>query len=522
VTYLCVPIFVTGDLSKSRRDIATAVEAGAEMIELRIDGLEDAEFEPLLQNQSVPLIVTCRPAWEGGYSELPDDIRLPLLAVAAETNPANFVDVELKSVRANEHIVNSLLSEFSIEAHGGLIVSYHDFSGRPERLYNLLAEMGRLPADVNKIVWTARTVRDSLEALEMLANRQRPTIALCMGEAGIISRVLAKKFGGFLSFASLSDAEKTAPGQLTIADMKGLYRWDSITPKTRVYGVVANPVAHSMSPAIHNAAFGATDYDGVYLPLLVEPSYESFKAFMESFLHFGKLDLSGLSVTIPHKGNALKYLLEKGARVEELAARIGAVNTILIEGGKLSGSNTDYAAILQCIADAAGIGWDKLSDLRVAVIGAGGTGRAAVAGLANYGATVRVFNRTPRRAQSLAEEFNGHSGRVSAAATLEELNGCDVWINASSAGMYPDVDASPLGDFQPNWSGNTIVFDAVYNPARTKFLAQAEAAGAKTIGGVEMFVRQAAAQFEAWTGMTAPREAMREVVLNRLQAAATK
>src|SRR5207247_873510 len=138
------------------------------------------------------------------------------------------------------------------------------------------------------------------------------------------------KFGGFLTYASLETGGGTAPGQISIADMKNLYRWDAISEKTKVYGVVASPVMHSMSPAIHNACFTDVDHDGVYLPMLVEPGYESFKAFMESFLNFEGLDLSGLSVTLPHKENALRYLKEKGAEIEPLAEAIGAVNTIII------------------------------------------------------------------------------------------------------------------------------------------------------------------------------------------------
>jgi 3-dehydroquinate dehydratase / shikimate dehydrogenase len=398
-----------------------------------------------------------------------------------------------------------------------LIVSYHDFSTRPERMYNLVTEMNRLPAEVNKIVWQARSVRDNVEALELLAHRQRPTVALCMGEAGIASRVLAKKFGGFLTFAALRSGEGTAQGQVTIEEMKNLYRWDAIGARTKVYGVVAHPVGHSMSPAIHNAAFDAAGHDGVYLPLLVEPGYESFKAFMESFVHFEKLDLAGLSVTIPHKENALKYLAEKGGTIDPLAQSIGAVNTISIEKGQLSGSNTDHAAILECICRAAGIEKEGLAALRVGVIGAGGTGRTAVASLAHYGATVLVCNRTPERAQKLAAEFNGKTGKVSA-VPIEELDGCDVWMNCSSVGMSPHVEANPLGNFRPKWTSRTIVFDAVYNPVRTKFLALAEEAGAKTVSGVEMFVHQAAGQFETWTREAAPRDVMREVVMDRLGA----
>src|SRR5205085_9703722 len=152
---------------------------------------------------------------------------------------------------------------------------------------------------------------------------QKPMIALCMGEAGLISRILAKKFGAFLTFASLESGSGTAPGQISIHDMKRVYRWDKIGPRTKVYGVVGSPIAHSMSPAIHNAAFDQTGHDGIYVPLLVNEGYESFKAFMESFVPFEGLDLSGLSITIPHKENALRYLTEKGAEVEPLARQIG-------------------------------------------------------------------------------------------------------------------------------------------------------------------------------------------------------
>jgi 3-dehydroquinate dehydratase/shikimate dehydrogenase len=255
--------------------------------------------------------------------------------------------------------------------------------------------------------------------------------------------------------------------------------------------------------------------------MLVNAGYESFKAFMESFLAFEPLDLSGLSVTLPHKENALRYLKEKGAEVEELAERIGAVNTIIIERSgadvKLRGINTDYAAILDSVTDKVGITREQLKDYRVAVIGAGGTGRTAVAALAHYGATVVVYNRTLERAEELAKEFNGRSGKV-VAARMEKLcdSCCQIYINTTSVGMHPKVDESPLGDAPPKFSSDTVVFDTIYNPMKTKLLQHAEASGAKTIGGVEMFVRQAAAQFEAWTGTSAPRDLMRQTIEARL------
>jgi len=338
--------------------------------------------------------------------------------------------------------------------------------------------------------------------------------------------VLAKKFGAFLTFASLDDSSGTAAGQVPVADMKRLYRWDAIGPSTKVYGVVGSPVAHSMSPAIHNAAFDRVGYDGVYLPLLVNPGYESFKAFMESFLAFAPLDLAGLSVTIPHKENALRYLKERGADVEELAERIGAVNTILIDrdddaqsSPRLRGVNTDYAAILDTITSALGSTRDDLAGKRVAVIGAGGTGRTAVAALAHYGATVVVYNRTKERADELAREFDGKRGKV-VSGRMEKLcdSCCHVFVNTTSVGMHPNIDASPLGDRLPEFEPGTLVFDTIYNPIETKLLRDAKAAGAKTVGGIEMFVRQAVKQFEAWTDKPAPVDVMRGVVEDRLRS----
>jgi 3-dehydroquinate dehydratase/shikimate dehydrogenase len=512
MTHLCVPIFVS-DATQARRDAILAAEAGADIVELRIDSFTDRSLVTELANDfPVPCIITCRASWEGGQSELDDEERLKLLEAAA-AGGTRYVDIELKTL--------AKIPAGQLPVWRQIIASFHDFTGRPARLHNILMDLHASPASIHKIVWMARTVRDNLEAFEILQTRQKPTIALCMGEAGIISRILAKKFGAFLTFASLTSAGATAPGQVTIADMKRLYRWDAIGPKTKVYGVVGSPVAHSMSPAIHNAGFDHIGFDGIYVPLLVNESYESFKAFMETFVPFAGLDLCGLSITIPHKENALRYLQEKNAEVEPLAAAIGAVNTIVIDrtgdGVSLRGFSSDYAAILDSIAARLAISREQLSDYRVAVIGAGGTGRTAVAALAHYGATVVVYNRTFDRAAALAAEFNGKSGKV-VAAKIEKLcdSCCQIYLNTTSVGMHPKMDESPVGDAPPQWSASTLVFDTVYNPTETKLLRQARAAGTMTISGVEMFVRQAAAQFEAWTGHPAPADTMRKIVETRL------
>lgn len=506
MTYLCVPIFVE-DYAQAERDAVLAAEAGADLVEFRIDRFADpARVKGIARCSPVPCVVTCRSPREGGAAELNDEERIETLEAAVSGMPA-YVDLELETFRRHKDLVGKTR----------LILSSHDFTGRPDRLYNIIAEMNASPAEVNKVVWTARTVRDNIEAFEFLLSRQRPTVALCMGEAGLISRVLAKKFGAFLTFASLSKGAETAPGQVSIADVKRLYRWDAIGPQTKVYGVVGSPVMHSMSPAIHNAAFEAVGHDGVYVPMLVNEGYESFKAFMETFLAFAPLHLSGLSVTIPHKENALRYLKERGGEVDALAESIGALNTVVISGGTLRGFSTDYSAILDSITAKLGIARERLKDYRVAVIGAGGTGRTAVAALAHYGATVVVYNRTHERAEALASEFNGKSGKV-VAARIEKLcdSCCQIFLNTTSVGMHPNVDASPVDGQDVRFTPETLVFDTIYNPMETKLLRSAREAGAKTIGGVEMFVRQAAGQFEAWTGKPPPTDLMRRVVESRL------
>ncbi len=530
MTRLCVSIFVT-DLAQAQRDAALAAERGADMVELRVDTFTDEQqIKSLLQSVRVPTIVTCRSPDEGGQSTLSDVQRLAVLTSAAE-NGASYLDIEFATLRDNGWIG----PREPRNQRAGWIYSAHDFNSRPTNLSQLFVDLAESSCDVSKVAWQARSIRDNLEAFELTLQRHKPTVAICMGAAGQLSRILPKKFGGFLTFAALDKSSATAPGQVTIDDLKKLYRWDAQQADTKIYGVVGSPVAHSMSPAIHNAAFEQINFNGVYVPLLVEPGYESFKAFMETFLDFAPLHLSGLSITIPHQENALRYLKEKGAEIEPLAERIGALNTIVMDicklqiaNRKLRGFSTDYAAILDSITSALNITRDDLQNYRVAVVGAGGTGRTAVAALAHYGATVVVYNRTHERAEELANEFNGKTGNGLAArvvaARMEKLcdSCCQIYLNTTSVGMSPNVDASPFDgiDFTyagPELSSDHLVFDTIYNPIETKLLKYAKARGAKTISGVEMFVRQAAGQFEAWTNQPAPIELMRQVVVDRLR-----
>lgn len=508
MTRLCVSILVRSP-PQARADIARAIEAGAETVELRIDLVDDPDsLKPVIAEFDIPFIFTCRGTAEGGRSELPPADRL-LAAESLVRDSRDRIDLEFAdfcSQPLDEHV----------------IASAHDFQTRPPDLTKTFVAMQQSAAGVAKLAWAARTIRDNIEAFELMLAGPKPTIAICMGEAGRISRILAKKFNAFLSFAALDDSSSTAPGQVSIDELKRLYRWDKLARDTRVFGVVGNPVSHSMSPAIHNAGFDAIDFPGVYVPLPVNDGYESFKAFMESALAFSPLDLRGLSITIPHKEHALRYAREKHWIVDDRARRIGAVNTFVIDSpANARAFSSDHDAILDSVTAALSIDRSTLRSLRVAVIGAGGTGRTAVAAFALAGAGVEVFNRTRDRADALAAEFDNSPGRV-VARPIDELRHttADVIVNTTSLGMSPNVDSSPFDASPPTLKSHQLVFDCVYNPIDTKLLRQAREAGAKTISGVDMFVRQAAAQFEAWTNSPAPAGLFRDVVLTALRARA--
>src|SRR5258706_9520165 len=225
MTYLCVPTCASS-LEQGKRDAILAAETGAALRESGIDGFtaDPAALQTLLASCRLPAIATCRATWEGGHSEFSESSRADLLNQVVETDAA-YLDIELAATNSTKLDPRDAAAFAAIlniprDNRPGIILSSHDFGGRPDRLYNILAEMNASVAEVNKIVWTARTVRDNIEAFEILSTRQKPTIALCMGEAGIISRILAKKFGAFLTFASPSAGAWTVPGDRASHDLK--------------------------------------------------------------------------------------------------------------------------------------------------------------------------------------------------------------------------------------------------------------------------------------------------------------
>jgi len=416
-TLVCVPIAVT-DAHAALADARAARDLGADLVEYRIDtwleALIDQSREPLeaaldlVAASALPCIVTCRPQWEGGdyHGDEPDRIDL-LAGLLAHDDGPRYVDLELEAFRRTPDLAHRLREVRRPEGRG-LIVSVHDFDGRPSDLSRRLAAIHALGlADVLKVAYRARSLRDNLELFEITAAGAMPTIALGMGRFGLASRVLTPRFGGLLTFASLRDNTATAPGQPTITDLLGRYRFRAIGRATRVYGVVGFPVEQSMSPAIHNAGFEAAEFDGVYLPLPVaagddaEDSWASFKATIGAWIDDARLGFAGASVTIPHKENLVRFARERGYELDELSRVCGAANTLARTGGGWVVKNTDGPAAVDPLADRLG-GVDGKS---IVVLGAGGRrGRSSTnspgAGPKQLSATVRRPERKdwqPRR-----------------------------------------------------------------------------------------------------------------------------
>lgn len=534
MTKLTVAIMVRS-LSQALSTAAQAAERGADLVEFRIDEFTEdhAAITALVEQSPLPSIVTIRPTFEGGLYEGDDARRITAFqAACAGTRKPAYIDVELIAYQKSHELRQAIhqLVDHPGQINPtdtGLLLSNHDFTSRPIDLYQRIEAMLAAPAcRVMKIVWRARSLRDNIEAFEIIEQRHRPTVALCMGEEGLPSRVLAKKFGALLTYVAVESGAGTAPGQPTVEQIKSLYRWDAIDAATKVYGVIGHPVGHSISPAFHNAGFDAIGYNGVYLPLPIPPEYEHFKATVSTWLDCENLHFKGASVTIPHKQNLLRFVQEKGGKIEPLSLKIGAANTLVVEDdGSLFACNTDYAAALDSVCDGLQISREQLAGKRVAVLGAGGAARAIVAGFAYYGATVVLYNRTFDKAAQLAGEFQGSptvtggSAKV-VAAKMEKVcdSCCEVYINCTSVGMSPKVDESPLDvATTAALSPGTLVFDTVYNPLETRLLREARAAGCVTVNGAQMFIRQGADQFRRWTGIEPPIGKLREVIMIKLR-----
>ncbi|HEX8722549.1 MAG TPA: shikimate dehydrogenase, partial [Pyrinomonadaceae bacterium] len=370
--------------------------------------------------------------------------------------------------------------------------------------------MARTPARLLKMAVRANSIADCVEVMRLIERGRRggrEVIAVSMGEAGLLTRVLAPAFGAFLTYGSLDAAQATAPGQLSARDLRDLYRVHTLNPRTLVTGLVGSPVGHSLSPHMHNAAFAALGLDAVYLPLEVADFAGFVRRMADPRTRELEWNLRGLSVTAPHKQAVMRHL----DRVAPNAARIGAVNTVVFgEGGGLEGFNTDAEASVAPLA-----GLVELRGARVAVIGAGGAARALLWALGERRARATVFARDAERGRRLAEEFGVGSAPLEGA----HFGDFDVVANATPLGTRGTREAeTPAAAGQLR--GARLAYDLVYNPAETRFLREAREAGCRTAGGLAMLVAQAEEQFRLWTGQSPPPGVVRAAAERKLEEVA--
>lgn len=476
-------------LEAARREFAN----GERFVEFRLDYLPHPEEGMgairtiLAEYPDASLVATCRRHQNQGRfnGSVEEEIRYLDAAVDAG---AQAVDVEIESAE------NAAARLEGFRGRAIVVLSYHNFEGTPaiEAVYR---RMARIPADAYKIVTTARKPSDNWRVLSLAkAHPKTQLVLLAMGEAGFPTRVLSPSFGGIYTYAAPTVAEGTAAGQVCARQLRNLYRFDKFTKAAKIYGVIADPVRHSISPAVHNRAFQARRIDAVYLPFLVHTGQ------LKDLLTLAeKLPLSGFSVTIPHKQKILRYL----DVVDPLARRIGAVNTVWRKAGKWRGANTDAEGVIVPLGRMI-----RIPKSAILIAGNGGAARSAAFALAEAGAQLSIIGRNPDRVRALAKACGGEPLMREHLAQRK----FDAVIHATPLGMYPRTEECFFEEEIPG----EIVFDMVYNPMETLLIRRAREQGKTVVPGIQMFLEQAAHQFETWTGESAPRPVMEKAAMEAL------
>jgi 3-dehydroquinate dehydratase/shikimate dehydrogenase len=492
---LCVAII--GETAAEMVDKAAEVAKETPFLEFRLDYLA----KPLLalprikqfltDNTLVTAVATCRRASLGGKFRGSVAAEMDVLHKCAGSG-FHLADVELQTAETIKKGELQKLRDKGI----ALIVSYHDFTAT-RGLDDILARIRKFQPEFVKIVSTAKSLSDNVTMMRFLEREadRNNLIGICMGDLGIISRVLGLRAGSVFTFAAATVGEETGPGQIAARTLIETYRIDQVDVATKVYGVAGNPIKHSLSPMMMNTAFRRETVNAVYLALQAAKLPDLIKLL-------GEIPLQGLSVTMPLKQDILKYL----ENTDPLTEKIGACNTVVrAQDGKLYGFNTDVAGIVGPLERRL-----PLRNAKVLVLGAGGAGRAAVFALREKGAEVFVWNRTSQSAQALAKK----SGAKTIKREMFTKTKFDVIINATPIGQAGYKQQTLL---DPKEINANFVFDFVYTPVETPLIRAAKVKGIAVITGVEMFVEQGARQFEIWTGKPAPKEDMLRVVVHALR-----
>lgn len=477
-------------LDHARRE----AEAGETFLEFRLDFLDhpcrgaEAIRGFLDQFPDSIVVATCRRHQNHGKFNGSIEEQLAILDLAIK-HGAQAIDIEIETAEAAEE----RLGQFRGRAL--VVVSYHNYEATPV-MDTIFARVMRVQADVYKVVTTARKPSDNVRVLAAAkALPKTQLVVLAMGELGFPTRVLSPVFGGVYTYATPMLAEGTAAGQVSARFLRHLYRVEKLRKTAKIYGVIADPVRHSISPAVHNRAFQSRRVDAVYLPFLVSPA-----CLRDFFSMAAKLPLAGFSVTIPHKQKIIRYL----DAVDPLARRIGAVNTVWRKAGKWRGTNTDVAGITLPLSRIL-----RLQKASVLIVGNGGAARGAACALTDAGAKIALVGRNADRVRALSKLCGAE------ALGKDQLGSrhWDVVVHATPLGMYPHVN-------ECFFNGNIpadVVFDMVYNPLETVLIQRAREQGKKVIPGIDMFLEQAVQQFELWTSDSAPRAVMQKAAMEALE-----
>ena len=469
---------VASVVGRSVDAIARTVEHGtdgADVIEIRLDGLANvgnADLERLRDATDRPVILTCRSRAEGGSfegAESADSERLALLERGASAG-FDYIDVEIAALEKAFPKGNAIL-----------ILSHHDFDGLPRDPGALMEKAIEMGADVIKLAarvssldeaWTLASMGDDVR------KAGKEFVPVAMGPAGVAARILSARFGAAFTYAAARVGAPTGPGQVTLDEMVNLYRFASIGSDTEIYGILGTHALSSRSPAMHNPFFEGIGKNAVYVPFAEND--------LEAFVRVAKrLGVSGLSVTLPFKESILPFL----DAIDDTAARIGAVNTVVVRDHRWKGYNTDVDGVEEPLAR-----YGEWKGRGVVVVGSGGAARAAVFALERLGASVRVVARRKDKAASLAKEVGGASGVLSELGTTS----WDLLVNATPIGSDDAPSQTlPLASIE----SEQCVLDMVTAPEITPLIRRARDAGARTITGIEMLAAQAGHQAELWTGV---------------------
>jgi 3-dehydroquinate dehydratase / shikimate dehydrogenase len=477
-------------LDHARRE----AEAGELFLEFRLDFLDQpakgaAAIRGFLEQFPDCLILaTCRRHQNHGKFNGSIEEQLAILDRAIDAG-AHAVDIEIETAEVAQERLHVFRGRTQV------IVSYHNFEATPP-MDTVISRVMKVQADAYKLVTTARKPSDNVRVLAAAkALPKHKLVVLAMGELGFPTRVLSPVFGGIYTYAAPMFASGTAAGQVSARSLRHLYRVEKLAKSAKIFGVIADPIRHSISPAVHNRAFQSRRVDAVYLPFLVSPAY-----LRDFFSMAAKLPLSGFSVTIPHKQKIIRYL----DVVDPLAKRIGAVNTVWRKAGKWRGTNTDAAGVTGPLSRVL-----KLPNASVLIVGNGGAARGAACALSDAGAKVSLVGRNADRVRALAKVCGAEAlGRDQ----LEQRH-FDVVVHATPLGMFPHVNECFFNGHIPA----DVVFDMVYNPIETLLVQRAREQGKTVIPGLDMFIEQAVRQFEIWTGESAPRPVMLKAAAEALE-----